>query len=129
MTWVKTYHGFTGLPIYAIWLAMHQRCYNPKNKAYKYYGARGIKICDRWNWVQNFLGDMGHPPEGMSIERIDNDGDYCPENCRWATMEEQNQNKRGVRIFVYEGEYQTISQLCKKFDLTAQLIPSAPQTL
>lgn len=88
------------LPEYNVWKNMVDRCYNPQNKDYKYYGARGISVCDRWvNSVHNFVSDMNlRPSAGHSIDRINNDGNYEPSNCRWATIKEQNANKRKSRI-------------------------------
>ena len=84
--------------MYRRWQSMWERCNYPKHRTYKYYGGRGIVVCERWSKFENFLADMGEPPPGMSLDRIDNDGNYEPGNCRWATGKEQrlNQKIRGL---------------------------------
>ena len=82
-------------PLYKTWQDMRQRCGNPKDKDYRYYGGRGISVCDQWlNSYHAFEKDMGPRPEGMSMDRIDNDGNYEPGNVRWATPKQQRANQR-----------------------------------
>lgn len=93
-------HTMTGSRMYRIWSNMKRRCYNSTNPMYKYYGGRGIKVCDRWlHSFENFLSDVGFlPSPELSLDRIDPDGDYCLENCRWADAKTQSQNRRNVKL-------------------------------
>lgn len=96
---------------YVRWKAIKSRCLNPKNKSYRDYGGRGIKICERWvASFENFLKDMGRAPKGKQIDRINNNGDYCPENCKWSTRQEQGRNTRRNHTIEYGGELKTIDQ-------------------
>lgn len=87
-------HGMEGSSVYNIWAGMKQRCQNPKYHGYANYGGRGISVCDSWQSFDSFFADMGEPPTGASLGRIDNDGNYCPDNCRWETQKQQSRNKR-----------------------------------
>ncbi|MCL2598139.1 MAG: hypothetical protein FWD66_10930 [Paludibacter sp.] len=100
---------------YRAWRHMKHRCSNKNNKDFEIYGGRGIKVCERWNnSFENFLADMGRKPsDDYSIDRIDTNGDYTPENCRWATIIEQANNTRRNLYFDYNGEKKTISQIAE----------------
>lgn len=98
-------------PTYITWDSMIQRCQNPNNTYFEYYGGRGIKVCDRWESFENFLEDMGERPNGKTLDRYpDKDGDYCPPNCRWATRKEQANNRRSNRWLAFNGKKMTVSQ-------------------
>jgi hypothetical protein len=95
-------HGMCNTQTYRSWLHMIQRCYNPHRGRFKDYGGRGIQVCARWHDFQNFIADLGPRPPGMTLNRIDNDSDYCPDNCNWATAKQQNNNcrKRHTTLYV-----------------------------
>jgi hypothetical protein len=82
---------------YKVWCWMKRRCNSPKSKDYKFYGGRGVTVCERWNKFENFLADMGEPPIGLTLDRVDPYGNYEPKNCRWATWEVQYANRRGAK--------------------------------
>jgi len=122
----NTTHGNTSdgkmSPEFRVWIAMRQRCYYKKNIHYHNYGGRGIKVCDRWkDSFQNFLEDMGQKPERMTLERINNDGNYELLNYRWATYQEQANNRSNNNIIEYNGEKDTMSNWCRKFGITVSL--------
>lgn len=103
-------HRDYGSRTYRSWHSMHQRCTNPKAPGYNHYGGRGITVCERWRDYANFLADMGQRPPGMTLDRIDSNGNYEPENCRWSTTKEQTRNRRNNRLLTYGGR--TMPAVC-----------------
>lgn len=117
---------------YRSWQGIFQRCKNPNNSQYKHYGERGISICDAWaSSFDSFLSDMGERPEGMTLDRVDNNRGYSPDNCRWATITEQNNNKRNNVVIEFNGESLTRAQWARRIgisgpSLTSRLLSGMP---
>jgi hypothetical protein len=105
----------TKTPVYESYTAAKARCENPSHPTYKYYGARGILFL--WPDFETFFAEMGHPPDGGTLERIDNDGNYAPGNCRWATRIEQANNRRSNRRLTAFGSSQTVAQWAREFNI------------
>lgn len=119
----RTLHGMTHTPEFRSWSAMISRCTNPNTADYYLYGGRGIAICERWRHsFSNFFSDMGQRPPGTTLDRRDNDKGYEPANCRWATNEQQQRNKRTVRRVFYQGAEMLLSEACEKAGLSPDLV-------
>lgn len=119
-----TTHSRTGTPEHRAWTAMKSRCYTKSNIGYPYYGGRGIVVCDRWlHSFENFLADMGLKP-GLeySLDRIDSNGNYSPNNCRWAIRTTQDNNRRTSRFLTWNGKTQTVAQWGKEVGLSRTTI-------
>jgi hypothetical protein len=118
----KREHGETGArttPEYRTWKAMRERCHSPNHAMFANYGARGITVCERWGCFENFLADMGRKPSPThSIDRINNDGNYEPGNCRWATAEEQSRNRRNVYAITIDGKTATLGEWCAVYGVS-----------
>lgn len=111
-------HSLTGTSTYNTWKQMRQRCTNPANTSWANYGGRGITVCGRWEEsFEAFLSDMGERPDGKSLERLDNDGPYSPENCKWATTAEQSINKRTTVLVTANGVTQSLLTWCEDLGL------------
>ena len=106
---VNSTHGMRQSREYAAWCAMMTRCTNQNSIAYANYGGRGIKVCDRWKSFENFYADMGDA-NGLTLDRIDVNGNYEPSNCRWATRKEQGNNKRNNNVIEFDGKRMTAMQ-------------------
>lgn len=114
----KFTHGMTGSPEYRAWYAIFKRCNNPKYEYYENYGGRGISVCERWLKFEDFYADMGaRPSSDHSIDRIDNNGNYEPGNCRWATRIEQAENRRSTRVIALEETDISLAEFCRRFDI------------
>jgi len=123
----NTKHGLRYTPEYRIWFSMHERCYNEKEKCYKYYGGKGVRVCRRWHkrnpkGFENFYKDMGKRPKNKSIDRIDSDGNYSHFNCRWATKKEQAQNSKQTRWFTYKGKTLCLSDWAKELKVSRAIV-------
>lgn len=106
-------HGhasFNSTPTYNSWKGMKQRCENAKDPSYYRYGAKGINVCERWHTFENFLADMGERPEGTTLDRVKTSGNYEPENCRWADMSTQANNRTVSKRYEYQGEVHTVRE-------------------
>lgn len=108
-------HGMSRTKIYRVWAAMIRRCENPHDPKYESYGGRGIYVCDRWKKFEHFYTDMGpRPSPGYSLDRIDNNGPYDPNNCRWATAKEQQRNTRSNVFVEVDGQNVCLSEAAQK---------------
>jgi hypothetical protein len=123
MSQIKTKHKMMNSPLYKPWQNMKNRCRNPKTTHYKDYGGRGITYCEKWETFEGFYEDMWPSYEkGLTLDRIDVNGNYCKDNCRWATIYEQANNKRRNLIYTYNGETDTLKNLCRLFNKDYSLI-------
>lgn len=116
-------HGGRFTKLYSIWQGIHARCKRPKMRCFKDYGGRGIKVCEKWSSFENFRDDMCEIPSGMQIDRIDNNKDYSPENCRWVSATENACNRSNSKRWFVDGvEYQSDSAAAKAFNVSTMTI-------
>lgn len=118
-------HGLNGDEFYHTWWSMMQRCYNKEHHNYQRYGGRGIVVCEAWQDPANFIQwareTIGHKKREMTVDRIDVNGNYCPENCRWATAKEQQNNMRTNRKMTIDGITKNITEWCTEYGISTQL--------
>lgn len=117
-------HAVSRSPTYLTWVGMKQRCDNPNHIRFNEYGGRGISYCDRWEDFTLFLTDMGVRPEGMTLDRVRNSKGYSKENCRWATLDTQFNNRRSSRLLTFKGETLSMAQWSSKLGVHENLIGS-----
>ena len=115
-------HGMSRTSEHNIWLGITQRCCNPLNKLWEWYGGRGISMCERWRKFENFYADMGPRPVGMSVERVDNEKGYSPENCKWASRHDQTRNKRNNIIVQYEEQSMCLKDFAVKIGIKYHIL-------
>lgn len=116
-------HGGSGTSEFKSWDGMRQRCSNPNDANFARYGGRGIRICERWESFEAFLSDMGTKPSPkMSIDRINNDGNYEPSNCRWATSEEQARNRRSNKLLSFDGKTMVLREWASVYGIAHQTL-------
>lgn len=119
----STTHGMSGTAEFMCWSDMKRRCNDPTRPQFKDYGARGVSVCKAWDTFEQFFADMGlRPGPEYSLDRIDNDGNYCKTNCRWATKVEQQRNKATNRVLVYRGESKTLAGWVEHLNIPRSLV-------
>lgn len=119
-----TKHGMEATPTYNAWASMKSRCNNPQNKFYQDYGGRGIKYCPQWEKFEQFLADVGEKPEGLWLERVDNNLGYEPSNCKWATPTEQRRNTRVNKYYEFRESSKTATAWAEKLQIPVETIRS-----
>lgn len=115
---MSTTHGLSQTKWWKVWSSMMRRCYNTSATRYARYGGRGIAVCERWHDAVKFFEDMGEPPENMTIERVDNNGNYSPNNCRWASYVEQNNNRSTTKFIEFLGERLSGAQWARRLGIS-----------
>jgi len=115
-------HGLCRTRAYSIWADMKKRCSNPKHAFWMYYGGKGISVCQKWQRFEGFFEDMGQPPEGLSLDRIDGSLGYYPENCRWATAQEQSRNRSNRRVVRALGNELSVVEWAEKLGINESTI-------
>lgn len=121
--WLKEEtHGQTNSGVYSVWAMMHRRCSNQDDKDFERYGGRGIKVCPEWGDISRFVSDMGPRPVGLTLDREDNDGNYEPRNCRWASKSTQSNNTSSNRLLTKDGVTLTVSQWAVKIGVIRETL-------
>lgn len=115
-------HGMAGTDTYTSWHSMLQRCTNPNYTAFESYGGRGITVCDKWKTFEGFFEDMGVRPPSLTLERRDVNQGYSKDNCYWATMKEQGNNRRTNRLIEFNGKTQTLQQWCDELGFNKETV-------
>ena len=115
-------HGASKSPAYRSWYSMMSRCYREDHQSFCRYGGRGISVCERWRNSANFIADMGQPKAGQQLDRIDNNGNYEPGNCRWVSREENCNNKSNTRLVSWMGEMVPLAALCRRLGIDYQIV-------
>lgn len=115
-------HGKVGSRVYGAWKSMMDRCYRETHPYYNKYGGRGIKVCGHWHEFSAFYADMGDPPDGLSLDRVDNNGSYEPSNCRWATKKEQSVNRSVTRWIEFSGERLHLSGWAERLGVSKEVL-------
>lgn len=125
MNWKKEKDGYvfrSNHPLWETWVGMMRRCYVKTRRNYRFYGGRGITVCDRWKKFDEFALDMGERPKGMTLDRIDNSGNYSPENCRWASFRDQCKNRRSTNFIFHDGKKQCLQDWANEKRINATTI-------